>query len=129
MPIPSPQPLIPASGQFDFIYGRYQLSRWSIPYFATTMTLRQAADSLRLVNDFPGASNLAWKIDELYQRDIDWPRVERQIVPYLRSQSQPQFFNSLTVALLPILANELRNSFEGDQWVPPQLEASQKFGF
>jgi hypothetical protein len=129
MPRPSPQPAISASGQFDFVYGRYQLSRWSVPYFATTMTLRQAAEGLRLVSDFPGTQNLAWKLDELYQREIDWPRVERQIVPYLRSQSQPQFFNSLTVALLPILGNELRDSFEGGQWVAPQLEGSEKFGF
>jgi hypothetical protein len=129
MPRPSPQPTIPASGQFDFIYGRYHLSSWSVPYFATTMTLRQAAESLRLVNDFPGAANLSWKIDELYQRDIDWPRVERQIVPYLRSQAQPQFFNSLTVALLPILGNEVKNSFDGQEWVAPQLEGSDKFAF
>ena len=35
-----------------------------------------------------------WRLDELYQREIDWPRVERKIVPYLHATDQPQFFNA-----------------------------------
>lgn len=107
---------------FDFIYGRYHLSKWRIPYFATTMTFRDAEDSLRLISEFPGLERRPMNLDELYQRDLDWPRVERQIVPYLSNVEQPQFFNSLTVALLPIMGNELRSDFKGNDWTPPDVD-------
>ena len=66
-----------------------------------------------------------WKLEELYQRDIDWPRVERKIVPYLTSTEWPQFFNSLTIALLPLLPDgELsQGGFkQGAMWAPPELD-------
>src|SRR6185503_2487960 len=85
------------------------------------MTMREAADSLRLVNDFPGNESLGWKIDELYQRDIDWGRVEREIVPYLSSSEEPQFFNSLTIAFMPIKDNEVKANFGGQGWACPEL--------
>ena len=75
---------VPETPHFDFLYGRYHLSSWLIPYFSTTMSLRDAATSLRLA-DFPGSDDITWRLDELYQREVDWPRVERQIVPYLRA--------------------------------------------
>jgi hypothetical protein len=114
---------LPASPQLDFVFGRFDLSeKWAVPYFATTMSLRQAADSLKLVNELPGASDLAWKLDDLYQRDIDWARVQSQIVPYLAGTEQPQFFNALTIAFLPFRDGEVRNSFEGAGWLPPPLQ-------
>jgi len=119
MPAPRPAAQVPATPSFNFIAGTYSLSQWHIPYFATTMTFRQAAQNLKLVSDFPGAERLRWRLEELYQRDVDWPRVERQILPYLRSDEHPQFFNSLTVALLPIMGNEVLERFDGDGWAPP----------
>lgn len=114
---------LPASAQFDFVYGRFNLSnKYAVPYFATTMTMREAAESLQLVGDLPGNERLAWKIDELYQRDIDWGRVEREIVPYLSGSDAPQFFNSLTVAFVPIRENEVKESFSGEGWTPPPLD-------
>jgi DGQHR domain-containing protein len=114
---------LPASPQLDFVFGRFDLSdKWAVPYFSTTMSLRQAAESLKLVNELPGASDLAWKLDDLYQRDIDWGRVQSQIVPYLASSEQPQFFNALTIAFLPFRDGEVRNSFEGGGWQAPGLQ-------
>ncbi len=123
---------VPSTPHFDFIYGAYRLSSWVIPYFATSMSLRQAADNLRLATDFPGAEMIRWRLEELYQRDIDWPRVERKIVPYLTSLDQPQFFNSLTIALLPQLpGGQLAQAFsvpEGDaRWTPPKLDDPDRF--
>lgn len=120
---PKPVKHVPASAPFDFVYGCFNLSpQWAIPYFATTMTMREAADSLRLVNDFPGNESMAWRIDELYQRDIDWSRVEREIVPYLSSSDEPQFFNSLTIAFMPIRDNEVKPNFTGEGWACPELD-------
>lgn len=114
---------VPASAQLEFVFGRFNLShQWAVPYFTTTMTMRQAAESLRLVNDLPGNESLGWKIDELYQRDIDWGRVEHEIVPYLAGSEEPQFFNSLTIAFMPIRDNEMRQGFGGEGWAPPPLD-------
>ena len=120
---PRPVKYVPASAQLEFVFGRFNLShQWAVPYFTTTMTMRQAADSLRLVNDLPGNESLGWKIDELYQRDIDWGRVEHEIVPYLAGSEEPQFFNSLTIAFMPIRDNEMRQGFAGEGWAPPPLD-------
>jgi hypothetical protein len=89
--------------------------------------MREAAENLRLVNDFPGNESLSWKIDELYQRDIDWGRVEREIVPYLSSSEEPQFFNSLTIAFMPIRDNEVKPSFGGEGWDCPELSGFAKY--
>lgn len=114
---------VQSSAPFDFVFGRFNLSgEWSVPYFATTMSMRDAAESLRLVNDFPGNEGMGWKIDELYQRDIDWNRVEHEIVPYLSSSEEPQFFNSLTIAFMPIRENEVKPNFEGSQWDNPKID-------
>ena len=121
----------PATPHFDFLYGRYNLSPWVIPYFSTTMSVKDAAESLRLAADFPGSDDVKWKLDELYQREVDWSRVERKIVPYLHASEQPQFFNALTIALLPTERNVsgLTQSFSADNdWRPPDLSDPKRFG-
>ena len=121
----------PATPHFDFIYGRYRLSSWAIPYFSTLMPIKQAAASLRLTADLPGSDDVMWRLDELYQREVDWPRVERQIIPYLHAVEQPQFFNALTIALLPIgrsLSN-VKQAFDSTrEWNPPRLDDPDRFG-
>ena len=122
----------PATPNFDFLYGRYHLSRtWTIPYFSTTIPLDHVAEHLNLAADFPGSDRLQWRLDELYQREVDWPRVERSIVPYLRATDQPQFFNALTIALLPMAegTSSVPYTFEeGRSWKPPKLDHMNEFG-
>ena len=122
---------IPATPHFDFIYGRYRLSSWAIPYFSTLMPIKQAAASLRLTADLPGSDDVMWRLDELYQREVDWPRVERQIIPYLHAVEQPQFFNALTIALLPIgrSLSSVKQAFDPTRdWNPPRLDDPDRFG-
>ena len=122
---------VPATAHFDFLYGAFQLSKWRVPYLTTTMSLKEAAESLNLTAELPGAESIQWQLDELFQRDIDWPRVEGQVLPYLRNADQPQFFNSITVALLPFddTVGELVESFDhGRAWDPPPLhDAEQRY--
>jgi DGQHR domain-containing protein len=92
-----------------FLYGSYSLGKWAIPYFSTSVTFREAAESLTLTSDLSSATDITWSVDELFQRDIDWVRVSEGIVKYLQNTERPQFFNSLTVALLP---NKTGSSFE-----------------
>jgi hypothetical protein len=121
---------IPSTPHFDFIFGQYQLSSWHIPYFSTSMALTQAALHLRLATDFPGAESINWKLEELFQRDIDWGRVEDGIVPYLHAPEQPQFFNALTIALMPLKnGTVLGESFAeaAASWSPPKLDSPERF--
>lgn len=121
---------VPATPHFSFLYGAFRLSKWSVPYFASTISLEEAARDLHLTTDIPGAEEINWKLDELYQRDLDWPRVERNIVPYLRKQDAPQFFNAITIALLPYDQEQSRllSDFgSGPDWTPPPLAASDRF--
>lgn len=121
---------VPATSHFDFLYGSFGLSRWTIPYFATTVSMREAAEDLHLTTEIPGAEDINWRIEELYQRSIDWPRVEGGIVPYLRNSEVPQFFNSITIALLPYdgesasLVSEFGDSYA---WAPPELSDPSRF--
>ena len=121
---------IPSTPHFDFLYGRYHLSSWAIPYFSTIMSLQDAARSLRLAGEFAGSDEINWKLDELYQREVDWPRVERRIVPYLHATEQPQFFNALTIALLPTghSLSDTEHAFTAHRdWRPPALGAPERF--
>ena len=120
----------PSTPHFDFLFGRYRLSPWVIPYFSTIIPIRDAAASLRLAADFPGSDDVMWRLDELYQREIDWPRVERKIVPYLHATDQPQFFNALTIALLPLekdLSALDRCFGNAHEWLAPDLKDAERF--
>lgn len=121
---------VPSTPHFDFLYGAFRLSNWHIPYFATTLNLSTAANSLKLTTEIPGSERIAWRLDELFQRDINWPRVERQIVPYLRNSQEPQFFNSITIALMPFdpRTEQLLPDFHASSdWTPPSLEDPDRF--
>jgi hypothetical protein len=124
MSFPTGTASVHATDSFDFVYGRFQLSGgWTIPYLNTVMTFRQAKESLDLVTEFAGWESISWRLEELFQRDIDWPRVERKIVPYLSNPSQPRFFNSLTVALQPVRGGHLipEEGLAEEEWSTPLI--------
>jgi len=102
------------------------LGAWQIPYFVSTISIKDAARYLQLTKDLPGSSGVEWKISELFQREVDWRRVEDAIVPYLRHQDEPQFFNSLTIALLPQSGDEtyVPVSASDSGWHPPGLKTA-----
>ena len=119
---------IPSTPHFDFVYGKYDLGNWTIPYFSTVMNLLDVANSLKLACDFPGQQLEELSIEELYQRDIDWSRVENKIVPYLKAEDIPKFFNSITVVLMPYDSGE--NSFaniDSTSWKPPGVDNPSRF--
>lgn len=124
--IPPPRATVAQTPEFPFIAGRYSDSRSPVSYFVTVMRYREAATNLRLVSELPGNSSLDWNIEELYQREIDWARVKRGIVPYLRQLDSPHFFNAITVALLPQVGGRLVN-MSGGNWHPPPLVDPSRF--
>lgn len=118
---------VPSTPNFDFLHGEFGMGEWRIPYFATTLTFEEAAQHLHLPSDIPGGENIRWSISELYQRNIDWRRVSRQIAPYLRAPDVPQFFNSITIALLPYNRGDSRivESLDEGSWHPPELQSPE----
>lgn len=89
-------PLLFVQGEYDFS----QVGR--IPYFSTVMSLRALVDEIKLVEDIPGNTDFDWSLEELFQRDINWKRVKKELVDgYLKDSNKLCFFNSLTIALLP----------------------------
>jgi hypothetical protein len=121
---------IPSTPHFPFLAGAFRLSRWGIPYFASTVGVNEAANYLLLTNEIPGSEEINWQLEELYQRDVDWPRVERSIVPYLRNQEAPQFFNSITIALVPFSPSQRRiepDFGSSDVWSPPGVSQPDRF--
>ena len=118
---------VPSTPHFNFLHGSFGDGAWRVPYFAVTVTFAEAAQHLRLPSEIPGGEQIKWDLDALYQRNVDWQRVTRQIAPYLRATDMPQFFNAVTVALLPYGQSERRilDSFEAsDTWNPPELLGS-----
>jgi DGQHR domain-containing protein len=119
---------IPATPHFSFVYGQYKLSNWTIPYFATTMTLREAAANLKLAAELVGHQSDDWSLEELYQREVDWNRVDLKIMPYLEAPDKPKFFNSLTIALMPLNPKSSRFApFANGDWTPPGMIKPDRF--
>ncbi len=124
------RPEVRRSQAFAFLYGSFDGPGWSIPYFTMSPKFQDAADALKTTSDLPDADQQEWKLEGLFQRDIQWPRVENEIRPYLRQEANPAFFNSITIAMVPYddLNNVLLDdfsSFEGFQ--PPQFENPDAF--
>lgn len=98
--------------EVTYLKGQFALWRYEIPYFSSVVPLRFAAKYLSLVEQLPGSETTKWSIQELFQRDIAWDRVNDDIASYLRTENRPQFFNSLTVALIPKRSRGLEGNYE-----------------
>ncbi len=107
--------------------GSFNLSSAAIPYFQTVLSLDEVAKELKLVENLPSDLRSKWRLEELFQREIDWERVELDIVNgYLRRPDKLKFFNSLTVALLPLNASKTLDSEYGETPLEPDLRDALK---
>jgi DGQHR domain-containing protein len=86
-----------------FVPGEYKLSQVGrVPYLVAVMSLQDLVNQIKLVEDIPEEARLDWSLEELFQRDISWDRVQTDLVNgYLKDSNKLSFFNSLTIALLP----------------------------
>src|SRR5260370_31160259 len=105
--------------------GSFHLSNTSMPYYQAMLSLEDLAEELQLVENLPSALGSKWRLEELFQREIDWERVDEEIVKgYLRRPEKLKFFNSLTVALLPLDAKRMLAKSYGDTPQEPELKES-----
>lgn len=109
------------------LWGSFNLSQTPIPYYQTVFSLEEVSKELELVENLPSDLRSKWRLEELFQREIDWERVEDKIVNgYLRRPDKIKFFNSLTVALLPLDANRMLAKSYGDTPEEPDLRDAFK---
>ncbi len=102
------------------MHGSFNLSKTEIPYIQTLMTLKEVTTELELIENLPSDLRSKWTLEELFQREIDWERVEYQLVRgYLKRSNKIKFFNSITVALLPKNEKGMLDSSYGDTPNPP----------
>ncbi|MND84822.1 hypothetical protein D3C80_767220 [compost metagenome] len=102
-----------------FLKGGVSLWTYSVPFFTTNVPLSYAAKYFKLFEELPQADTGEWTLEELFQRDISWDRVDTEILEYLKNPTRPQFFNALTVALLPANSPSLGGEFGDDVPMDP----------
>ena len=105
---------------FLFQTGQYMHGH-KIPYLLSTLTCEQLKNTVCLIDELPNASTINWKVEELFQRDVNWQKVMNQIKPYLTSTNRSPFFNAITIFLVPHRENRLCEYSDGD-WNPPNHE-------
>lgn len=121
---------VQATHYINFLSGAFQAGKWRIPFFTSTLTFKEASEDLKLTTDLPGSQSANLTIGELFQREIDWSRVEGPLLQYLKNENEPQFFNALTVALMPF--NDVEGRVEavfdqGGDWRAPTLASEEKY--
>lgn len=97
-----------------FLKGEFALWRYTIPYFSTLVPWDFARNEFTLIEKIPAMARDESTVAELFQRDIDWKRIDDDLVRYLRNDSRPQFFNALTLALLPKEGDAFATNYETD---------------
>ena len=76
---------------------------------------------IKLAEELPGSEE--WPVRDLFQRDVDYDRVDKGIVPWLDDSDKVKFFAPITLALLPFDASTTRLEAE-----IPVLRATSKGG-
>lgn len=105
----SPVPKKPGSDRPHYtepraiLCGTINLAGSEIPFFQAMMPLGEVVKQLDLVENLPSDLRAKWRLEELFQREIDWERVKDDLVKgYLKRPNKLKFFSTLTVALLPL---------------------------
>ena len=112
---PIPVSLVNSTEPIDVTFGVFDLPHgFRVPYMASLLRFQQIAEYLDLVTADPKYATQNWRVDELFQREVSQHRVYDLVDHYLKSESRPQFFNSLTIVLKP------RNDFVSYQ--PPKQD-------
>ena len=103
--------------EFPYLRGTFCLAESAVPYFQLSLSAAQALRFLKVAREliFDPKEIV---LDELFQRDIDQVRVEKEIAPYLQRAGEIKFFNSIVVVLLPHCNEQLQRSY--GQYVPSQ---------
>lgn len=84
-----------------FLRGEFRVGDVAVPYYLTSMRVKEAVQYLKLPRDVPFDPDEPVNLDEIWQRELNVERVTDDIVPYLESPEDLKFFNALTTVILP----------------------------
>ncbi|MEZ0496902.1 DNA sulfur modification protein DndB [Sphingomonas sp. IW22] len=105
---------------WPILAGTMNLSGSEIPFFQAMVPLKSVVDQLDLVENLPSDLRANWRLEELFQREIDWERVREDLVKgYLKRPNKLKFFSTLTVALLPLNEEGMLASDYGEAAAAP----------
>ncbi len=105
-----------------YLKGEFALHIYKIPYYSAVLPMDFIAENFSLIDEIPNSERIEWTIEELFQRDISWDRVDEELVKYLCNESTQQFFNSLTIALLPKEGHGLAENYNPNSSIIPNME-------
>lgn len=85
------------------LVGEYTLSKTTrVPYVLASMPILRVVKELKAFDQIPASLDATWSLRELYQRDIDYDRIKKEIVNgYLKADQKLKFFNALTFVFFP----------------------------
>lgn len=92
--------------EYAFIRGQFALGNERLPYFSTSISLRDCVRYLTLARELVFDVGMPVKFDELFQRELSKPRARGPIVDYLKQPNRLKFFNAFTVVLIPVQPGE-----------------------
>lgn len=114
-----------------YLRGQFHLWQYRIPYYLCAVPWDFARTRFTLIDELPSSAREEWSLSELFQREIDWKRIKTELVKYLKSETQPQFFNALTIALLPKDGDTFGGNYKSQTCPPlndPDMEPAQEVG-
>ena len=74
-----PPALISGTAPEQYLRGGLRLGNTYVPYFATSMSVRNAVAAIDLPSNLPVSDDVPISIDELFQRELDEDRVQDEI--------------------------------------------------
>lgn len=89
-------------------------------YLQCALPVRDIAQ-IKLAEELPGSDE--WPVRDLFQRDVDYSRVEKGILPWLVDPNKVKFFAPITLAILPF-----NNSTERLETEIPVVTRAPKLG-
>jgi hypothetical protein len=106
-------------------FGTYTLTEGVVmPYLSATLDLERTIKELRTYDQIPPNLDMVWSLQELYQREIDYDRIEKELVNgYLKDPHKIKFFNAVTIMLFPresggAIGNQFPAAITSDPKVP-----------
>jgi hypothetical protein len=93
-------PTNPYTSRINGVFGQFGSGRGVDVSFLQATLRPDQLGLITLVRDIEGSDQ--WPVRDLFQREVDDKRVDREIKPYLENQHRVKFFNPLTLTLVPL---------------------------
>ena len=88
-----------------------------ILYLETVFSIDEL-DTITLISNIPGSET--WDVRDLFQRDVDDDRVQKDIIPYYKDETKIKFFSPITLILLPT-ANSKSKIVKDIEYIEPVI--------